>query len=170
MKRPARLLLTVAAWSALAVARPAFAVTQTASVNANVVKPLTLVSVQNLDLGTVALGPGTFASANVGISKSGVFTCASANLICTGATQVAKYKVTGTNKQTVLISTPNVTLVNQADSSKTLMMVVDSPGSVTLTSSGEPGITFSLGGTLTLNSATSAGDYQGTFQVTVNYQ
>ena len=97
------------------VARPVFAATKTASVNANVVKPLTLVLVQNLDLGTVALGPGTFASANVGISKSGVFTCASANLICTGATQVAKYKVTGTNKQTVLISTPNVTLVNQAD-------------------------------------------------------
>ena len=116
--------------------------TQTATVNAKVVKPLTLISVQNLDLGTITLGPGTLANANVGISKSGVFTCANANLICTGATQVAKYKVTGTNKQTVLISTPNVTLINQADPSKTLTMVVDSPGSVILTTSGEPGITF----------------------------
>jgi hypothetical protein len=170
MARPARLLVTAAACAAFVAARPASAVTQTASVNANVIKPLTLVSVQNLDLGTVAVQPGTFASATVGISRAGVFTCGSTYLICTGATQVAKYKVTGTNKQMVRITTPNVTLTNQADATKTLTMVVDSPGSVLLTSSGEPGITFSLGGTLTLSSSTPAGDYQGTFQVTVDYQ
>ena len=73
---PARLLLTVAACSALANARPADAATQSATVNATVVKPLTLVSIQNLDLGTIALQPGTYSAASVGISQSGVFSCA----------------------------------------------------------------------------------------------
>ncbi len=170
MTRSARLLLMAAACSALAAARPASAATQTASVNASVVKPLTLTSLQDLDLGTIALQPGTYSNAVVGISKAGAFTCASTYLACTGATQVAKYKVTGTNKQTVLISAPNVTMVNQADSTKTLTLVVDGPGSVLLTSSGQPGIDFSLGGTLSLSSTTPTGDYLGTFQVTVDYQ
>lgn len=167
---PARLLLTVAACSALANARPADAATQSATVNATVVRPLTLVSIQNLDLGTIALQPGTYSAVSVGISKSGVFSCASTYLICTGATQVAKYNVTGTNKMTVRITAPNVTMINQADATKKLTLVVDSPGSVMLTNSGQPGINFSLGGSLSLSSTTPTGDYIGTFQVTVDYQ
>jgi hypothetical protein len=170
MKPLGRLLLTAAACSATVAARPAGAATQTASVNANVVRPLTLVSIQNLDLGTIALQAGTYSGISVGISRAGVFSCSSPYVICTGVTQVAKYNVTGSNKQVVLISAPNVTLVNQADPTKTLTMVVDKPASVTLTNSGQPGLDFALGGTLTLSSSTPTGDYVGTFQVTVNYQ
>jgi hypothetical protein len=70
----------------------------------------------------------------------------------------------------VLISAPDVTLVNQSDASQKLTLVIDSPGQVTLTSSGEPGNSFNLGGSLTLSSATPAGTYSGTLQVTVDYQ
>jgi hypothetical protein len=42
-------------------AGPARAANQVAQVNANVVKPLTLSWVQNLDLGTMVLGPGTWS-------------------------------------------------------------------------------------------------------------
>ena len=166
-RRRSRLLLFVPIASAIAA--PAGAVTQNATVNANVVRPLTLASQQNLDLGTITLGLGTWSGATVGISKAGVFSC-SAKVICTGAPQVAKYKVTGTNKMVVIITAPNVTMVNQADPTQKLTLVVDSPGQVTLTSSGEPGITFSLGGSVTLSSSTSTGDYTGTFNVTVDYQ
>jgi len=38
-----------------------------------------------------------------------------------------------------------------------------------LTSSGHPGTDFSIGGSVTLNSATPAGTYVGTFNVTVDY-
>ena len=150
-------------------AQPAGAVTQNATVNATVVKALTLASQQNLDLGTIVLGLGNYSSATVGISSAGVFTC-SPNLTCTGTPQVATYKVTGSNKMVVKITAPNVTMTNQADSTKTLTLVVDNPGQVTLPSSGTSGTTFNLGGSLTLSSTTETGTYVGTFAVTVDYQ
>jgi len=156
--------------AALAAAAPAHAANNVATVQANVVKPLILAWLQDLDLGTIALGPGTWSNATVGISRAGVFSCTNANLICTGATQVARYNVSGTNNRTVLISAPNVTLVNQGDPTKTLTMVVDNPGSALLTNSGPPGTNFSLGGSISLSSTTVSGTYSGTFNVTVDYQ
>ena len=149
---------------------PAHAAGGVATVQANVVKPLILTWLQNLDLGSITLAPGTWSNATLGISRTGVFTCTNANLICTGATQVASYNVSGTNNRTVLISAPNVTLVNQGDPSKTLTLVVDNPGSVVLTNSGPPGTNFSIGGSITLSSTTASGTYSGTFNVTVDYQ
>ena len=156
--------------AALAAAAPAHAANNVATVQANVVKPLILTWLQNLDLGTIALGPGTWSNATVGISKAGVFSCTNPNLICTGAPQAARYNVSGTNNRTVLITAPNVTLVNQGDPTKTLTMVVDNPGSALLTNSGPPGTNFSLGGSISLSSTTVSGTYSGTFNVTVDYQ
>ena len=157
-------------FAALAAAAPAHAANNVATVQANVVKPLILTWLQNLDLGTIALGPGTWSNATVGISKAGVFSCTNPNLICTGAPQAARYNVSGTNNRTVLITAPNVTLVNQGDPTKTLTMVVDNPGSALLTNSGPPGTNFSLGGSISLSSTTVSGTYSGTFNVTVDYQ
>jgi uncharacterized protein DUF4402 len=153
----------------LSFAGPAQAATQVAQVNANVVKPLILTWLQDLDLGTMTLSPGTWSGATISISRAGVFSCSNANVTCTGATQVAEYNVSGTNRSVVQISAPNVTLVNQSDSTKTLTLVVDNPGSVTLTNSGPPGTNFSLGGSIALSSSTASGVYAGTFNVTVNY-
>lgn len=155
--------------AALTAAAPAHAANNVATVQANVVKPLILTRVQDLDLGSIVLGPGTWSNATVAISRAGTFSCTNANLTCTGATQVAKYNVSGTNNQVVRISAPNVTLVNQSDPTKTLTLVVDSPGTVTLTNSGPPGSNFSLGGSITLSSSTAGGTYSGTFNVTVDY-
>jgi len=157
-------------FAAFAAAAPAHAANNVAQVQASVVKPLILTSLQNLDLGTMTLGPGTWSNATVSISRAGVFSCTNANVICTGATQVASYNVSGTNNRVVLISAPNVTLVNQGDPTKTLTLVVDKLASVTLTNSGPPGTNFSLGGSITLSSTTAGGTYSGTFNVTVDYQ
>jgi spore coat protein U-like protein len=170
MTSHARHFLLVLAGCGTAFAVPAQAVTQNASVKATVVKPLTLSSLQNLDLGTITLQPGVWSGATVGISRSGVLSCGNSNTICTGLAQPAAYKVTGSNKQVVVITAPNVTLADQSDPSKTLTMVVDSPGQIALTSSGEPGSTFNLGGSITLDSTTATGIYSGTFNVTVDYQ
>lgn len=164
LRLPLLVLLPLALLSA-----PAGAVTQNAAVNANVIRPLTLNSLQDLDLGTITLNLGSWSGATVGISRTGVFAC-NPNVTCTGAPQVARYKVTGTNKMVVRISAPNVALVNQADPTKTLTLAVDNPGQVTLTSSGEPGNNFNLGGSITLSSTTTPGTYNGTFNVTVDYQ
>ena len=165
-RRPVPLLLMPLA---VAMPAPAAAVTQNAAVNANVIRPLTLTSLQDLDLGTITLKLGSWSGASVGISRAGLFTC-NANVVCTGVPQVARYKVTGTNKMVVKITAPSVTLTNQNDNTKTLTLTLDSPGTVTLTSSGEPGNNFDLGGSLTLSSTTVQGVYSGTLAVTVDYQ
>ena len=148
---------------------PAFGATQSAQVNASTVKPLVLTKLQNLDLGTVILASGNWSNATVSISQAGVFSCANANVVCTGATRVATYNVQGSNRETVTISAPAVTLINQNDPTKTLTLVTSAPATLVLTSSGHPGTDFSIGGSVTLNSATPAGTYVGTFNVTVDY-
>jgi hypothetical protein len=148
---------------------PASANSVTVSARANVVKPLVLQSVQDLDLGTLLLGPGSWSGSTVTLSRAGTVTCPS-NLICSGATQAAIYNVQGSNQQTVLISAPNVTLVNQSDPSSILTLILDSPASVTLTNSGAPGRDFSIGGSITLDSTTSGGQYSGTLEITAEYQ
>ncbi len=169
MTSHARPFLITLAVCAAALGTPARAVTQSASVNANVVKPLTLVWLQDLSLGTVAMPTGSWSGATVGISQTGVFTC-SAQVICTGATTAASFNVTGTNRMVVLVNVPNVTLVNQSNPAQTLTLTVDSPGQVALPNSGNQGVTFGIGGSVTLNSTTPGGTYKGTINVTVNYQ
>jgi Domain of unknown function (DUF4402) len=153
---------------ACAAAAPACAAS-TATVSANVIRPVTLSWVQDLDLGTITLGPGTWNGAQVAISQAGVLSCPNTNVTCTGATKVAQYNVQGTNKQVITIDAPNVTLTNQSDATKTLTLTVDAPPSVTLINSGQPGSTFSIGGSITVNSTTAGGVYTGTFNVTVDY-
>jgi hypothetical protein len=150
-------------------AAPARAATVTSSVSASNVKPLLLTKLQDLDLGTVTLGPGTWSNATISISQAGVLSCANPNLTCAGATTVAQYNVQGSNQQTVRISAPNVTLVSQSDPTQTLTLVTDAPATLLLTNSGFPGVNFSIGGAVTINSTTSGGTYVGTFNVTVDY-
>lgn len=146
------------------------ATTKVAKVSATVLKPLTLTSTKNLDLGTVVLGPGTWSNAVVGISRAGLFSCANANVTCTGATSVASYNLTGSNSQPVRVTVPNVTLTNQSDATRTLVLTPDAPATVNLPNSGNKGVAFSIGGSVTLSSSTADGTYSGTFAVTVDYQ
>ncbi|MES2137209.1 MAG: hypothetical protein V4502_09150, partial [Pseudomonadota bacterium] len=77
-------LLALAALIGLGpVGVPALAATQTATVQANVIKPLTVTLIQSLDLGTITLGPGSWSNATVSITRAGVFSCGSTNLVCT---------------------------------------------------------------------------------------
>src|SRR5690349_2060174 len=92
-----RLPLLIGIAATALVPQPVEAVTQNAQVNVTVNKSLTLTVLQNLDLGTITLGPGTWTGATVGISRTGTFTCNS-NVVCSGAPQAAQYKVTGSNK------------------------------------------------------------------------
>jgi hypothetical protein len=154
---------------AMGIGAPALGASQTAAVNASVSKPLLLTMLQSFDIGTVTLGPGAWSNATVSLSQAGVLSCANANIVCTGATMVAKYNVQGSNGMTVRISAPNVTMVNQTDPSSTLDLLTSAPASILLTNSGKPGIDFAIGGSITLNSTTSPGTYVGTFNVTVDY-
>lgn len=153
----------------IGLAQATGAATVTTVVTAQSVKPLVITKVQDLNLGSVMLGPGVWSNATVSISQAGVLTCSNPNLTCTGAVQAAEYDVQGSAQQTVRITAPNVTLTNQSDSSQTLTLVTNAPASVLLANSGQKGTDFWVGGSVTLNSGTASGTYVGTFNVTVDY-
>ena len=163
------LAIIAAAAAGLGFAAPASAASVNAQAKAKVVKPIALSAVQDLDLGTVVLSPVTWSGAVVALSRGGALSCP-ANVTCSGATQVAQYNITGSNNQVIIINAPNVTMTNLSDSTKVLTLVVDGPGTITLPNSGNAGINFPLGGSITLDSATAEGTYVGTFQVTAEYQ
>lgn len=162
-------IAVAAAAAAVCIAAPANAATVTAQVQAKVVKPLTIASVQDFDLGTIVLGPGTWSGATVHLSRTGTLTCP-ANVTCAGATQTAIYNVAGSQGQIVVMTVPSVTLVNQLDSSKTLTLTPDNVATVQLTNSGNPGTNVPIGGSITVSSTTEGGTYVGTFNVTADYQ
>jgi len=83
---------------------------------------------------------------------------------------VAQFNVAGSKAYTVGISAPTVTMINQSDSTKTLLLTLNSPSTITLTNSGAPGNNFSVGGSITLNSTTADGTYSGTITITADYQ
>ena len=166
-----RTVAVLAASAAAMLASPAGATgpNQNAISTARVVKPLTLSWVQNLDLGTIILsGAGAWSGAVISISNAGVFSCSNANVTCSGSPQPAKYRVTGTNNQVVTINAPSVTLTNQNDGVTTIALTPSSPGTVNLGNSGT-GLTFGVGGSISVSSTTPDGTYAGTFNVTVNY-
>jgi hypothetical protein len=70
----------------------------------------------------------------------------------------------------VRVTAPDVTLVNQADASRTLVLTVDAPATVDLPNSGNKGVVFAIGGSVSVSSGTADGLYSGTFDVTVDYQ
>lgn len=170
MFRHVRAVSLALACLAAAGATPARAASKAAPVKATVLKPLTLTSVQDLDLGTITLASGTWGATSVGISRTGVFSCPGGNVTCTGAPRVAIYNVTGSNSRPVRVNAPNVTLTNQSDPSKTLTLLVDRPATISLPNSGNKGVNLSIGGSVSVSSATASGVYVGTFAVTVDYQ
>src|SRR3954465_2123865 len=98
MTKLRRTLITSLALIGATLSTPAQAITQSATVQVNVNRPLTLTALQNLNLGTLTLAGGTWSNVTVGVSRAGVLTCGNTNVVCSGATAVARYKVTGSNK------------------------------------------------------------------------
>jgi hypothetical protein len=163
---------TVALAALALAAAPAAAANpdRNATATTRIVKPLTLTWVDDLDLGTIILGgTGAWTGAVIGVDQNGALSCTNSNVTCSGAYKEARYKVTGTNNQTVTISAPNVQLVNQFDPTKTLWLVTSAPASVALGNSGSVGLEFGVGGAITVDSTTADGTYSGTLNVTVNY-
>lgn len=169
------LRLTAAAAALAVAATPAVAAPvspdKQAKATARIVKPLKLYWVQDLDFGSIILSGATaWTGAVVSMSRDGAFSCTDTNVTCTGTVSNAQYKVTGTNNQTVTVNASStIDLVHAVDATKKLVMSVDNPGSINLSSSGAAGYTFGLGGAITLDSTTLDGTYTGTFDVTVEY-
>ncbi|NJC04835.1 hypothetical protein GGQ97_000628 [Sphingomonas kaistensis] len=140
-----------------------------ATASVNVMKPLQLTALRNLQFGTVLLGTFT-GTQNVIISPTGRTCGSGAGLTCSGVFTTAQFRLTGSNNQVALISspTPTVTLTNGAGA--TLALTLSYPASVTIDNSGNPGRLFEVGGTLGLTSTMADGVYTGTIDIQVAYQ
>ena len=152
-----------------AAAAPVSATTD-ATAHARILRPLTLTSKQNLDLGDIVLSGAAPFSATVGIDKAGTFNCDgnSGNVTCSGTEQTAIYNVSGTKSQPVTIAAGDVTLKDAAGD--TLTLTPDFTSTVNLTNLGAPGDDFNVGGSITVADTTPDGVYTGTFAVTADYQ
>jgi hypothetical protein len=153
-----------------AAAAPVNATTN-ATAHARILRPLTLTSTQNLDLGDIVLSGAAPFTATVGISKDGTtFNCdgGSGAVTCSGTHQAAIYNVSGTKSQPVVIAAGNVTLSDGAGHNLTL--VPDFTSTLNLSNSGAPGDDFNVGGSITVKDTTVDGVYTGTFAVTADYQ
>lgn len=143
-----------------------------ATATARIIKPLTLTWKQDLKLGTILLsGAGAWTDAIVTVGQDGSRTCTDTTKVtCSDTSTAATYTVTGTNKQIVTVNVADtLELTNQNDTTQKLIMSVDAPDTVDLQNSGNTGVDFSIGGSITVHSTTLDGVYEGTFDVTVDY-
>ena len=160
----ARLMaLALLAVSAMA---PAWAASTNVKVKVKVVKPLVLTVKQQLEFGQILLS-GAVGTSTVSLSAAGVLSCGS-GLICSGVSRPAIFNVTGSGGQVVRIVASASELTNAADGSK-LSFTPIAPASVTLTNSGNQGLDFGVGGSISIPS-TAEGIYSGPIEVTVDYQ
>ena len=162
--------LTLAATPAAAAATGPAAGSKNATATARIVKPLVLTWVQDMNFGTILQsGAGTWSGATVKVNVDGTLTCTNTNVVCSGTVATARYNVTGTNNQRVNITAPNFSLTNANDGTTLALTVDKGPGFITLPNSGNTGANFDLGGSITVDSATTGGVYTGNFDVTVDY-
>ena len=137
----------------------------TATMSANIVKPVQLTKIQDMDYGTLLVSNYT-GTRNVVMTRAGAVTCP-VEITCSGAPKQARFNIQGTNKMVVGISVTSGGLVNGTN---TIPFTPDVAGTVTMTNSGAPGTDVDIGGTLTVNGAIPGGLYTGTLTITADYQ
>jgi Domain of unknown function (DUF4402) len=163
------LRIALAASAAALIAAPAAAAPTSVSngpvtARAQILKPLTLTKVSNMDFGSIVDQSG----GTVTMDTAGNLTCTS-GLTCTATGTPAQYNVNGSNNQVVNITKPAVTLTNTTNPGTPLTLVLSGPSQVTLPNSGTAGTNFNLGGSIAVGAATNDGVYTGDLNVTVDY-
>ena len=154
-----------ASLAAVAIASPATAAQTTAVTSVNVVRPVALSKLQDMDFGTLSFA-GFTGSRTIALSRLGAVTCA-ADIVCSGVGKQARFNITGTNKLVVLLTYSGGTLSNGTDS---IPFTANGPASVTMINSGAPGLDVDIGGSLTISPTLIGGVYSGTMTVTADYQ
>lgn len=158
--------LAAAAFASVpAVAAPVGVTGAPPSASARIIRPLTLTATGSLNFGTIVLN-GITANRTVTLNDDATITCAT-ELVCAATGTVPTYNVRGTQGQTVNIIKNNSTLTGSNGGSLTLTPV--GAASVLLTNSGSPGVDFTIGGAITIGTATVDGVYTGTVDVQVDY-
>lgn len=166
MKTALRTAAASVAIASLAVSAPAWAVTETANAEAEILAALdvTLDATRNtLDFGSIA---ESGSGGTVTLTPAGALTCGS-GLVCSGAVETPNFGIDGEANAAVNISltSSNITLTSGANT----MPVALSTSAATLTLNGTGTGTFDVGGALTVAANQPVGTYTGSLEVNVVY-
>ncbi|MDQ3139373.1 MAG: DUF4402 domain-containing protein [Pseudomonadota bacterium] len=160
-----RFSLLLATLVTAAIATPASAAQTTAVTSVSVIKPVSIVKLQDMDFGTLTFG-GFTGTRSIALTRAGAITCA-VDVVCSGVAKQARFKIQGTNKILVLLTYSGGTLSNGVDS---IPFTADGPASALMVNSGAPGLNIDVGGSLTVSPTLIGGVYTGTMTVTADYQ
>ncbi len=163
----AALVGTVFAAAALA-GTTAQAATAPATASANILTQVTVTKTADLDFGTIAIGT---SGGNVTVGTTNNRTC-DAGLVCSASATSAAFSIAGAANQLVGISIdPSVSLnrITPVAGGASMSATLSTSASTALLSA-SGAATFAAGGVLTVAGTQAAGGYQGSFNVTVNYQ
>jgi hypothetical protein len=158
--------VTIVATPALAQQLPVEA-SPKAKAHARILKPLVLRGTQDVLFGDIVVGTvaGT-QTVTVDHATGNLSGCAN-GLTCSGTVQNGIYEVEGSGGATVLIDSEDSILENAAGDD--LIFTPNHPASVLLANSGTPGTPFNVGGSITLDTDTPEGLYEGDMEITVQY-
>ncbi len=158
-------LLAAASLAALAAA-PAIAADAESDAGALIIAPLQISNAQPLYFGTIA--PSLTASDTVVVSAAGALTCGAELTCLDGDHTAAAFDVTGEEDRVYTITLPtNISIENLAGDTMNVNAFSGSQASGTLVAGAD---SFTVGGTLSVGANQGAGEYTGTFSVTVEYQ
>ena len=150
-------------------ATPALAAdTERFTATARIVSPLALTKIVDLNFGTITKLPGLVSSGvSVGRVGGGANVCG-ANLNCTAPTP-ARFSVSGSVGQGLTVTTSPLAVLTSG--LNTVDFVIDAPAAVALAGPGPSAgtVSFEIGGTITVRTATADGTYSGDVDVTVEY-
>jgi hypothetical protein len=169
-----KLLISAGAAAVLALtATPAAAAPVSANANAQakIYRPLSITNNQGLDFATLVVSDTGTYTTDVSVSQAGALTYDNTYVTPSGTPQAATFTVKGTSNQTVNITLPKATVSLAGSNGGTLTLTIDAPKTATIGSDGpNTGVTFGVGGSLTLTDATTDGVYTGNFDVQADYQ
>lgn len=157
-------LISMAAVAAL-VAGGSYAADVDSSAGADIVAPLQVANATALYFGTVV--PSIANADTVIVSATGAKTCGAELTCLTSDHTAAAFNVTGETDRVYTITLPNSVQISNGSENMDVDNFTGSKASGTLTSGAD---SFTVGGTLDVGANQAAGEYTGTFTVTVEYQ
>ncbi|MEQ8196028.1 MAG: DUF4402 domain-containing protein [Rhodospirillales bacterium] len=148
----------------------AMAADATASASAVVGAPIAITQAKGLSFGSFAPNATTAGSVVIGTDGSPTY-----NVVTqlSGATpSEGEFSVTGQGAAAISVAIPTspVTLTNQDGAGTMTVASFTSDAGATPAFNGSGNFTLNVGATLTVAAGQNAGNYTGTYQVSVNYQ
>jgi len=166
----AALAATVATglFAAPAMAAPAGNADFTAK--AKIVKPVTIANQTDLDFGTVTMNTSLISEkVTVADGAASVAVCGSTQLTCSGVSGSADFLVSGgvANQAIVLSYNAPPSVLTHSNGTNSVGFTLDAIENITLSATGTG--SFSVGGEITVVTATIDGDYSAIVNVVANY-